>query len=250
MKKRSTTALLAALAVVAAGVFVSLFLSFSNQDPAHVITLPGQGSAVIDTAPEIEEENRQMMQQLTVNVSNVQAVIASLRRPENYQNQSELTYFYRDTQHTVKNQLWKLGSCIRTCQLAEDGSYAENALLTDDWVYLWSGDSAYARFARQAQDGDLYSRTPTYEDLLQLNRTDILSVEVRDVDGRMCISVTSMDPMTGEQENWCILVENGLLLYADGTLDGVPTYAYRMTELQLERPDETLFLLPDGTVPQ
>ena len=48
----------------------------------------------------------------------------------------------------------------------------------------------------------------------------------------------------------CILVENGLLLYADGTLDGVPTYAYRMTELQLEQPDETLFLLPDGTVPQ
>ncbi len=250
MKKRSTTALLAALAVVAAGVFVSLFLSFSNQDPAHVITLPGQGSAVIDTAPEIEEENRQMMQQLTVDATNVQSVIASLSRPENYQSQSELTYFYRDTQHTVRSQLWKLGNRIRTSQLAEDGSSSENAILTDAWVYLWGGDSSYVRFAREEQDADLYSRTPNYEDVLQLSSTDILAGEIREIDGRMCISVTSKDPLTGEQENWCVLVENGLLLYADGTLDGVPTYAYRMTELQLEQPDEALFLLPDGTVPQ
>lgn len=250
MKKRSTTALIAAMAVVAAGVFVSFFLSFSNQDAEHVITLPGQGSAVIDTSPEIEESNRQMIQTITVDASNIQAVVASLSRPETYQCQSELRYFYRDTQAVMRSQLWKQGSLIRTSELAEDGQAGQQALLTDSWVYLWNGDTPYARYARQESDADLYSLTPTYEDLLLVEPGDILAGEVCDVDGQMCLFVRSRDRLTGEEEQWYVLVENGLLLYAEGTLDGAATYRYQLSELLLEQPEPSVFLLPDGTEPQ
>ena len=250
MKKRSTTALIAALAVVAAGVFVSFFLSFSNQDPEHVITLPGQGSAIIDTSPEIQEENHQLIQTITVDVSNIQSVIASLSRPESYQCRSELTYFYRDTQSVVKSQLWKRDNLVRTSQLAEDGVAGEQALITDSYVYLWGREAPYVQFPRQENDADLYSLTPTYEDILQLNAADILAGKVQDVDGQMCLYVVSLDPLTGEQEEWYVLVENGLLLYAEGKLDGMPTYTFRLTELQLEQSDDSLFLLPDSTEPQ
>lgn len=250
MKKRSTTALIAAMAVVAAGVFVSFFLSFSNQDPEHVITLPGQGSAVIDTSPEIQEENHQLIQTITVDVSNIQSVVASLSQPASYQCQSELTYYYRDTQAVMKNQLWKQDELVRTSQLLEDGAAGQQALITDSYVYLWSGEEAYVQFPRQENDADLYSFAPTYEDILQLDAADILTGEVQDVDGQMCLYVVSRDPLTGEQEEWYVLVENGLLLYAEGTLDGTPTYTFRLTELQLEQPEDTRFLLPDGTVPQ
>ncbi len=250
MKKRSTTALIAAMAVVAAGVFVSFFLSFSNQYPEHVITLPGQGSAVIDTSPEIQESNRQMIQTITVNTSNIQSVIASLSRPESYQCQSELTYFYRDAQTVMKNQLWKQGEWVRTSQLSDDGQAGQQALITDSWVYLWSGEESYVKFPRQENDADLYSLAPTYEDILQLDSAHLMTGEVRDVDGRMCLYVSSRDPLTGEQEQWYVLVENGLLLYADGTLGDVPTYTFQLTELQLEQPEDARFLLPDGTKPQ
>ena len=83
-----------------------------------------------------------------------------------------------------------------------------------------------------------------------MNAADILAGEVQEMDGQMCLYVSSRDPLTGEQEEWYVLVENGLLLYAEGKLDGTPTYTFRLTELQLEHSEDSLFLLPDGTAPQ
>lgn len=250
MRKRSTTALLAAMAVVAAGVFVSFFVSFSSPDPEHEITLPGQGSAVIDTSPEIEESNRQLIQTVAVDASNIQSVIGSLSRPEQYQSQSELTYYYRDTQTVLRTGLWKQNGLVRTSQLKADGTAGPQALMGEYSVYLWQGEEPPVRFARQDMDADLYNFAPTYEDILQLSPSDILAGEVRDVDGQMCLYVCSLDPLTGEQEQWYVLVENGLLLCAEGALNGASTYAYRMQELRLEAADASLFLLPDGTQPQ
>ena len=52
MKKKSAAAVIAALIVVALGFFASFFLSFTDgKDENYTITLPGQGSAVIDTNP-------------------------------------------------------------------------------------------------------------------------------------------------------------------------------------------------------
>lgn len=238
------------MAVVAAGVFVSFFVSFSNPDPEHTISLPGQGSAVIDTNPEIEESNRQLIQTIAVDASNIQAVIASLSRPEQYHSRSELTYYYRDSQTVIACSLWAKDGLVRVSQLNEDGTDGPQALLGASSVYVWQGEAPWARFARQEQDADLYSLTPTYEDILSLGASDILVGEVRDVDGQMCLYVSSRDPLTGEQEQWYVLVENGLLLQASGALNGAPTYDYRMTELQLEPLDDAQFLLPDGTAPQ
>ena len=238
------------MAVVAAGVFVSFFVSFSTPDPEHVITLPGQGSAVIDASPEIEETNRQLIQTVTVDAANIQSVIGSLSRPEQYQSQSELTYYYRADQAILRTRLWKQDGLVRTSQLKEDGTEGPQALISGSAVYLWQGEEPWVRFVRQEQDADLYSFAPTYEDILLLDPSDILAGDVRDTDGQMCLYVCSRDPLTGEQEQWYVLVENGLLLYADGVLDGVTTYEYRMTELRLEPTDASVFLLPDGTLPQ
>jgi len=45
-------------------------------------------------------------------------------------------------------------------------------------------------------------------------------------------------------------VENGLLLYADGMLDGKLTYQTQITDLQLGVADPTVFLLPNGARPE
>ena len=63
MKKKSAAAVIAALIVVALGFFASFFLSFTDgKDEKYTITLPGQGSAVIDTNPEMEQSNRDQLQ--------------------------------------------------------------------------------------------------------------------------------------------------------------------------------------------
>ena len=72
MKKKSAAAVIAALIVVALGFFASFFLSFTDgKAENYTITLPGQGSAVIDTNPEMEQSNRDQLQTVKVDRSNV-----------------------------------------------------------------------------------------------------------------------------------------------------------------------------------
>ena len=243
-------ALIAAMFVVAVGIFVSFFLSSSNQGDSYTITLPGQGSAVIDTSLEIGESNRNQMQIISVDTNNIQAVIASLQRPEQYQCQMEMTYFYKGTQTVLKSQLWKDGDLVRISQQTAEEQTSQQVLLTREWAYLWGEDGAYSRFVRQENDLDLYSRTPSYEDLVTMPREQLLVGEVREMDGQLCLYAETRDDMTGETEQWYVLVENGLLLYAAGSLEGVNTYASRMTGLQLALDDTAAFTLPDGSQPR
>ena len=251
MRKRSTAALIAAMLVVAVGFFASFFFLFAESSgEQYTITLPGQGSAVIDPSPEIGQANRDQLQIVEIDRTNFLAVLQSLQRPETYQLQSETTYYYRDSSSTLKSQLWKGQPGMRISQMNAQNEQAQQVLLTDNWVYVWSADSEVARFEKQSRDADLYRRTPTYEDLLKLSAEEILEGRVEELEGQLCLYAKTKDTLTGEEEQWYILAENGLLLYAEGTLDGQMTYQTRMTQLQLEMEDSQLFLLPDGSQPE
>ena len=251
MRKRSTAALIAAMLVVAVGFFASFFFLFAESGgEQYTITLPGQGSAVIDPSPEIGQANRDQLQIVEINRTNFLAVLQTLQRPEIYQLQSETTYYYRDSSSTLKSQLWKGQPGMRISQMNAQNEQAQQVLLTDNWVYVWSADSEVARFEKQSRDADLYRRTPTYEDLLKLSAEEILEGRVEELEGQLCLYAKTKDTLTGEEEQWYILAENGLLLYAEGTLDGQMTYQTRMTQLQLEMEDSQLFLLPDGSQPE
>ena len=249
MKKRSTMALIAAMFVVAVGIFISFFLS-SNQSDSYMISLPGQGSAEIDTSHEIGDNNRDQVKTITITAENIQSVVASLQRPESYHCQMATVYYYRDTQTTMKSELWKSADYLRISQFTADGQIGQQALLTDRWVYLWGNDTAYNRYARQDHDADLYSRTPSYEDLVKMDASQILVGELRELDGALCLYAETQDLITNETEQWYILVENGLLLQTSGTLDDINTYTCYMTSLSLEETDDALFQLPDGTLPE
>lgn len=251
MRKRSAAALIAALIVVAVGFFASFFFLFADSSgEQYTITLPGQGSAVIDPSPEISESNRGQLQTVLIDRTNIQAVIKSLQRPETYQLQSETTYFYRDTYTVVQSQLWKTGPVVRISQ-SENGEHQNvQILMTDKWLYLWDEEEKVVRFEKQSRDADLYRRTPTYEDLLKLPADQILEGSVVELEEQLCLYAKTKDGLTGEIEQWYILAENGLLLYADGTLEGQMTYQNSMAELKLEVEGQDLFLLPDGTQPE
>ncbi len=251
MRKRSIAALLAALIVVAVGFFASFFLLYADKDgETYTITLPGQGSAVIDPTPEIGESNRVQLQTVQVDRTNIQAVIQKLDRPESYRATIETTYYYGDVWTVLKSQVWQKADRTKLIQFAPDGTQGQQALLTKAWVYTWGGESAPVRFPRQKSDEDLYARASTYEDLLNMPAEAILEGRVTELDGQLCLYAKTRDEMTGEVEQWYVLSENGLLLYADGMLDGVQTYQSRLSELSPDVFDDNLFLLPDGTKPE
>ena len=251
MKKRSLAALVAAVAVIAGGILISLFFATSGERDAYVITLPSQDAAVIDPSHEIGQSNREQLEIISVNKTNIQAVVSSLKRPEVYSCRVSTTYYYRDTATVLASHLWKQQTLVRISQMDAAGAEQEQILLTGRATYLWgAGETAYQRFPRQEQDIDLYSRAPSYENLLLLSGDQIREGKIVELDGHLCLYAKTEDPVTGEVEQWYILVENGLLLYADGMLDGKLTYQTQITDLQLSMADPTVFLLPNGARPE
>ena len=213
MKKRSLAALVAAVVVIAVGILISLLFSTSGTEDAYVISLPSQGSAVIDPSYELGQSNRDQLQIISVDKNNIQAVVASLKRPEAYSCRIATTYYYRNSNTTLVSNLWKQDSTVRISQLNAAGEETEQVLLTDRAAYLWgAGENTFTRFNRQDQDIDLYSRAPSYENLLLLSSDQILEGSILELDGHLCLYAKTEDVVTGEVEQWYILVENGLLL--------------------------------------
>lgn len=249
MRRRSGAVLVAALIVVIVGFLASTaFLLADSRNEEAVITLPGRGSAVIETNPQLEQSNLSHLQAVRIDRTNIQAVLESLSRPESYSMESETVYYYRESTATLTSQMWSADGCVRIAQQETDGTDRQ-LLLTEGWVYLWSGTETPSRFSRQEGDEELYRRAPSYQDLLALPADAILEGGTVQREEGLCLYARSLDSLTGETEEWYVLAENGLLLEAQGTLDGKTTYRYRLTALSQELPEDAVFLLPDGTRP-
>ncbi len=250
MKRKGRAALIAALTVVAIGIVVSYMLSLSlSGREQYTITLPGQGTAQISDTHQLLEENREIIQTVAVNRDNVQSVIARLSRPEVYQCTLDVSYYYGDDQADFQATVACLNGIVSDRVLRADGSQAVQALITSESVYLMHDSGEYSVFPKLADDDDLYACTPTYENILNLPRESILDGAVEEVDGHLCISVTTRDRMTGERSYWRILADNGLLFSVRTELSGKAVYRAQLRTLSLEEPDATLFRLPDGELP-
>lgn len=248
MKQKTLAAVLAALAVVVAGVVLSFFFT-GRSAVKDQITLPGIGSAVVEAGKQLSSENREKVEALRVDRTNVQTLIATLSRPETYRCRIEITYAFADSSAVLAETVWKSGRLLRISQQDAQGEPDLQALLSDQWVYLWKGGGAYQRFPRQPEDEDLYARAPGWETLLSLPQKRIRSGGTRELGGRLCIVAETDDPALGQRTEWSILADSGLLLLAE-TYEGERlVYRAEMTELSLEPPEENLFRLPDGASP-
>lgn len=248
MKRRGIAALIAALAVIAAGLLISFFLSFSAGNKGqYQIILPGHGSATIDETQKIETENREKIQSVVIDKTNVQAVIASLSRPDGYSCVMQSTYFYNDESAELKSKCDVSGSLMRITQYTQSEKTELSALLTEKWVYLWNEGEIYERFPRMENDADLYLRAPSYRDIVLLAPEFVLDGGTAEIDGHLCLTIQTQDPETGETTDWAILADNGQLLYAESKDSHGMTFLTVMQSFSAGKPEDSLFLLPDGS---
>ena len=251
MKKKSTAAFFAALAVLALGILASIFLTFSTRDQdAYTITLPGKGSADLDITHEIDTANRTRVQSVDIDGSNIQSVVGALARPEEYTARFRVTYAWGDSETVFFGESRRMGDLTRDIWMDDAENILRQALLTRKWVYVWDESGVPARFSRGSQDADLYSGLPSWEDLLTLDPALIQSGGTEEVDGHLCLTAVTRDALTGEELHWYILAENGLLLMQEGYQDGALTYRAALTQLRLDTPESGSFLLPDGSAPE
>ncbi|MBU5434528.1 hypothetical protein [Pseudoflavonifractor sp. MSJ-37] len=247
MESRSRNILVVLIAlVIAVGVFSSFGMdSFTPESPP--ITLPPVEDASAGDGDGADGDGSLELLRVEVTPETVQDVIATLARPASYSRQ--VTVSLPETGGSITSRIWSDGGWTRSDTTLPGGT-VRHSIVGDGTVRYWYGNSrSYAAAPADRWSADLEGpHIPTYEDLLEVERSRITKAGYEDKDGAACIYAEVSDPSTGDLSRWWVAVDSGLLTAAELVEDGV--VVLRMTASAAERPVAAGadFSLPDRTV--
>lgn len=179
----------------------------------------------------------------------VQAVIATLARPERYYRTVTVTYEGVDT--ATVSQIWARDGWVRTSTTLSSG-LVRHTLVGEGTCYTWyGGSSQWSSAPADEFSADLEGAgIPGYEDVLKLDKQSITRAEYTQYQAMNCICVEWEED--GARQTYYISVEAGSL----GLLVGAARYegetavlSMTASAVQLNPITFPSFQLPDGTDP-
>ena len=184
----------------------------------------------------------------------VQALISTLLRPEKYSREVVIESFWDKGQATYSFDVAVQGEITSIRTQPPVGS-EKRIIVTPDYLYIWYADSKEPYIGKWgiAGDGhrtaDEYQMLVTYEDILELDKSNIIDARYIDHDGEDCIYILYRSPQFGYSAEYYISNELGLVTSAE-EYDEAGMLVYRMTagECDFGEIDPTEFTLPDGMV--
>ena len=194
------------------------------------------------------------MAHVEIGVENVQAVIATLVRPDYYSREiSKTRYWARGTRSaTTKTEIWSTPAAVRIQR--DDG---ENMILTGERYYIWFTGGSYISQPITPAMGESLDRIldefqgiPSYETVLDLERHQIMEAgyTLFTVDGeeQYVIYVEVQASSLGYVDRYYISLFSGLLVGME-TWDGdVLVYRMETLGLRLKMEEADMFFLPGG----
>lgn len=193
------------------------------------------------------------LERVEVTADNVQAVIATLTRPESYSRDVTIEKFYNEGSASASFDLsTHVYKGVTAIQMEGTGA-DKNILVTADTLYIWyeKDSEPYKGPLGSSGDGtrtsDEYSMIMKYEDILNLKPESIQDAGYIEYNEQDCISVTYQSGELGYITKCYISVDLGLLVGAE-QFDGT-TRVFRMMTgaCDVSEPDQSLYVLPDGT---
>lgn len=253
MKKRSMAIVCVAIAVLSVCIFLSFKLTGGGDGGDARITLPQQGEGDIRQPEDMEKYNINTVEQIEISRENIKAVVASLRRPEQYSFTAQTEYRHARGSASFRTECWRAQGASRFVLYGRNGGVTKNILLTENHAYIWgSGGESFYKGSRGDFSEDDAGNIPTYEDIADLPDSHILEAGVTELEsGEKCIFVLSEDPERGERTEWYVSIASGLLVRAgDRAADGTLHYEMNVTELAVGTVDAEKLLLPNGAQPE
>lgn len=242
LRRNLPWALLTAAIVVGAVLF-ALFYPGRNADLPPVL-LP-------ESFPSLPEEDVEDFGSLTlaeVTTDTVQAVVATMVRPDSYSRSLLVTSYWEGGHTSYPIRVWlKSGDLRLTMTQPEAGSeeaIEKNILYLDGQVSLWYGSDTEHVYRYDSEEalGDLLQMLPTYEDILTLPREDIAEAGYVRREGSWRIMVSSHDA-SGCLTVYYISIETGLLEAAERWDGDQLIYSMEAGEADLSAPGDELFTL-------
>lgn len=246
-KRRTVFAVLIATIIVVA-VFSSFAVNLFGQED-YEIRLPNLSDELEGDSPGEGNTADDQVTRVDVTPETVQGVIATLTRSRSYHRQISIELWAGKEDPTVTTaEVWVDGSWTRTVVTSPDGRIQHN-LVGDGTHWRWyDGDDSAVAFSADDAASDLIQRVPTYENVLELDKKDIVAAGYEKYDKTVCIYVEAKQEALDSSERYWISVSDGLLVSAERVKNG--RLVYRMTVLSTESPAplNSSFALPDGQV--
>ena len=241
MDKRKTAYLTMALGIL---FLVTLVIAQRTLQQDSTIILPEYTS---ETEASGETENTEHLNVLTVTPQTVQAAISTLSRPATYRRTQTVETFWTGGESSSISQVSVSGGITRIDTTLSDNSVC-HTLLTANKVAIWyDEEQEWAVLRADSFSGDSLQRMPTYETVLQLPVTSIVQAEYCEKNGVYCIYVKTSPDQDGYADEYWVSAQSGLLLTSQRTCHGELIYRFTSADPDGEAPDESLFLLPDGS---
>ncbi len=238
MRKRTKLVIFLLLALTAAVIIYALFFMGQDVQTSHVALPTSDHSSGTGTT---EEPDYTVS---TLTRENVQAVLAQLNRAENYSATITINYYWGESSSSSDLQVWVSNG--RTRIRSEIGGSTRNVLVSDGMLYIWS-DSVSGVYAEPySGSADVWMRSLSYEDVLDLPVERILNANYQQYSGVDCIYVEYRDEPTNYVNRIYVSVSTGLLMGAETYENDVLAYRMVSSVPELSVPDEELFTPPDA----
>lgn len=230
---------------------VMILLVWGGRRQSGEIVLPesqsdGQGAG--------EDSPDSSLNVISITPETVGSAISVLARPAAYSRTQTVETFWSGGSGQSLIQVHVSGTRTRLDAAMPDGSVRHTLIESaapagaavwydeeSEWVLLEVEDGALA--------ADQTARTPTYETVRDLPASDIAQADYREAYGGQCIYVETRPDGGGYLDRYWVRVDSGLLTAAERLWQGEVIYRFSAGEPELSPPEESLFLLPDGSVP-
>lgn len=233
---------------IAAALSVMFYFTFSGHDDRTVQLPDKTHSPESPLTPESDVLNR-----VEVTKDTLQAVVSSLSRPDTYSRSMEVEIFWGGG-HALYSISVSVTNGITALRILPSVGAEKRIIITPEYLYIWySGDrtpyvSLFGRADGGFSESDEWQMLVSYEDILRLDKSDILGAGYIEYGGEYCVYGDCRTPQLGYSRRYYIPVSLGLVSCAE-EYDESGSLVYSMTagKCITGEVDQSAFLLPDGT---
>ena len=232
----SVVALIAFFVVIGA-ILLSSFFGSSNQSP-DLPSIPGTQTQSTNTIDYSRVE---------INTRNVQSIISAMNRPAEYYTETKSETFFDNTSSVNLRRRWVRDGLSRVDILNSTGTLTMSSIYTNNTVYYWvPGSSRVLKMPRGNFTAENEQMMMDYDTLLKLAPESITDAKLSRISGEQCIYVEAKNGL-GYTEKYWISSQNGLLILGQTLKEDTIIYSVQLVDLNLTRPDDIEFTLPDKT---
>jgi len=209
-----------------------------------------------DTPPATERPNgtgTDALDRVEVNKDTIQAVITTIERPDTYNRDIVIESFWEGGEVTYDISVSVVDG-ITSLRVLPPSGVDKRIIVTPDTLYIWyRGDrSPFIGETNSAGDGsraaDEWQMLITYEDVLRLDKNDMISAGYTEYEGVVCVYAEYRSQLLGNTMTYYISLDLGLVVAAEEyDRDGALIYSMKAGDCAIGEADPAAFILPDGT---